>query len=279
MLSSSPSLGKLPVVRCRTERGQHLPHEQYTSDTCARCYRYMPALAFREKLQYNGKFGALFDPSTNTTHYVGSLNVTQEVLSSFLDNSFADKWRACCSAAWHCCNDMAMAPTTPKGYCPRTWDGWQCWPDAEPGTVSREPCQDHIYFENGPPSCVKNAHKTCLPNGTWYMNENFREWTNYSTCGRKDEHRRFLNFHIATYVISIVSIVPALILFLAYKQLQVPRISMHKNLFLSLLLNGLCSVLFKAVVVGDELNRHQHYDSIMERNGYDASKKGNRYSE
>ncbi|GFV60325.1 g_PROTEIN_RECEP_F2_3 domain-containing protein [Trichonephila clavipes] len=38
-------------------------------------------------------------------------------------------------------------------YCPRTWDGWQCWEDTPGGTTAKDTCQGHIYFDNDPPSC------------------------------------------------------------------------------------------------------------------------------
>ncbi|GFS55228.1 g_PROTEIN_RECEP_F2_4 domain-containing protein [Nephila pilipes] len=51
------------------------------------------------------------------------------------------------------------------------------------------------------------------------------------------------------------------------KQLQVHRISMHKNLFMSLFLNGLVVILFKSIVIVDELKRSATYQTIMDKNG------------
>ncbi|GIY88443.1 calcitonin gene-related peptide type 1 receptor [Caerostris darwini] len=113
----------------------------------------------------------------------------------------------------------------------------------------------------------KFAYKVCWPNGTWFEKSSMREWTNYSKCGRVDEHRNYLYFHIATYSVSIVSLVPALIIFSIYKQLQVHRVSMHKNLFMSLFLNGFVVILFKSIVIMDELKKSATYETIMDRNG------------
>ncbi|GIY84728.1 calcitonin gene-related peptide type 1 receptor [Caerostris extrusa] len=256
-------------VTCRNEKQVYLPFKEFKSDACARCYKYMPSVAFREKLQYTKELGTLYDHRTNTTVEVDPFDISEELWNTFSEESFAKKWLSCCRAAMDCCNDMINAPPLSKGIknCPRTWDGWQCWPDTPAGTTISLPCQEHIYFENGPPSCIKYAHKECLPNGTWYTNEYLREWTNYTTCGKREEHRQYLYFHIATFAISIIFIIPALIIFSAYKQLQVPRVTMHKNLFLSLLLKGFSSILFKSIVVADELKRRDSYQSIMEQNG------------
>ncbi|CAL1263828.1 unnamed protein product [Larinioides sclopetarius] len=258
-----------PDAKCRNERQIYLSYEVFRSDACARCYKYMPLVAFRFKLQYTKELGTLYDPRLNDTHYVDPLKISENILNTFSEESFAKKWISCCRAAWDCCDTMIKAHTLFKDtmYCPRTWDGWQCWPDTQAGIMADLPCQEHIYFENGPPSCTKYAHKECLPNGTWYRNENMREWTNYTTCGKREEHRQYLYFHIATHIISIIFIVPALTVFLAYKQLQVPRITMHKNFFLSLLFKSLFSVLFKSIVIADELKRTENYESIMTKNG------------
>ncbi|GBM28161.1 Jerky [Araneus ventricosus] len=149
-----------PDARCRNERQIYLPYEAFRSDACARCYKYMPPVAFSFKLHYTKELGTLCDPRVNTTHYVDPLNVSEMILNTFTEESFAEKWISCCRAAWDCCNTMATAPTLFKDtlYCPRTWDGWQCWPDTQAGKMADLPCQEHIYFENGPPSCTTNQN-------------------------------------------------------------------------------------------------------------------------
>ncbi|KAG8180156.1 hypothetical protein JTE90_002282, partial [Oedothorax gibbosus] len=240
------------------------------TDTCARCYRYMPEFAFKNKFQYLSQWSTLLNRQTNLTHDANPYNASRELEQSFADYSFLNKWKECCLAADKCCQRILSAPTldTDANFCPRTWDGWQCWDDTPGGTTASDECQGHIYFENEAPSCSKFAYKECWSNGTWFQNEYSREWTNYTKCSRLEEHRHHLYFHIVTYSISIVSLVPALIIFSVYKQLQVHRISMHKNLFLSLFLNGVAVVLFKAVVIVDELNKSDSYRTIMDGNGH-----------
>ncbi|CAL1270000.1 unnamed protein product [Larinioides sclopetarius] len=254
---------------CRTERRAYLLYDDFKADTCARCYHYMPLFSFKRKFKYLSWLSILRDPATNFTYEANPVNSSSELTASFAAESYVLKWRHCCLAAIECCDHMITTPPiqTDGPYCPRTWDGWQCWDDTPGGTTARDICQGHIYFDNEPPSCPKYAYKVCWPNGTWLENEYMREWTNYSKCGRVDEHRNYLYFHIATYSISIVSLVPALIIFSVYKQLQVHRISMHKNLFMSLFLNGFVVILFKSIVILDELKRSATYETIMDRNG------------
>ncbi|XP_035206358.1 calcitonin gene-related peptide type 1 receptor-like isoform X2 [Stegodyphus dumicola] len=210
----------------------------------------------------------LRDPRSNLSYYADPFNVSQELSNSFMEEYFFWKWKSCCVAAWRCCIHMTekSPPPSEGSYCPSTWDGWQCWPDTPAGITANQPCQSYIYFQSSPPTCPKYAYKKCLTNGTWYKRFNLYEWTNYLKCGRRDEHRRFLYFHIATHAISIVSLIPALIIFLAYKQLQVHRIMMHRNLFLSLLLNGVMMILFKSIVMLDEFKRTDIYNGVLNRN-------------
>ncbi|XP_054711254.1 calcitonin gene-related peptide type 1 receptor-like [Uloborus diversus] len=257
-------------IYCRTQQKVYLPYDQYRLDVCAICYKYMPSSAFNFKLQYVlYQLSLLFDERSNTSYEADPFNVSRELSETFVDDSRLLLWKSCCLSALECCHQMVQdpMPSADYSYCPRTWDGWQCWPDTPAGMTAKQPCQEYIYFESTPPSCTKYAYKECWPNGTWYSKENFREWTNYTKCGRRDDHRRYLNFHIATYIISIISLIPALIIFMAYKQLQVHRVTMHKNLFLSLLLNALAMVLFKGIIIENELQRPNGHRSILNENG------------
>ncbi|GIY77016.1 hypothetical protein CEXT_777761 [Caerostris extrusa] len=43
-------------------------------------------------------------------------------------------------------------------YCPRTWDGWQCWDDTKAGETASSPCLEHVYFRSEPSTCPKKRH-------------------------------------------------------------------------------------------------------------------------
>ncbi|XP_023223411.1 calcitonin gene-related peptide type 1 receptor-like isoform X1 [Centruroides sculpturatus] len=258
-------------VYCRTERRVELNYIFYRYDTCARCYDYLPDWIFPNmslKFVYKGN-GYLYNPEDNTPYLPDPSNTSCPIVLTFISEEFIKKWAECCQAALDCCEEMAKA-TKPneETYCPRTWDGWQCWPDTQAGTIAIAPCARHIYFKSEQPACPRFAMKECWPNGTWYVNDEYNnEWTNYGNCGRVAEVRRLLYFHIVTYAISIIFLIPALIIFTMYKQLQVHRITMHKHLFASLLLNGIFVILFKSIVMLNELNTTSEENTILEANG------------
>ncbi|XP_042902173.1 calcitonin receptor-like [Parasteatoda tepidariorum] len=261
------------LLSCRTERGFYLPLDVYRQDTCARCYFYLPPFAFHNedaRLRYDEYTGLLVDPLTNQSYTADPENLTHPVYESFQSDLFARKWIACCRAALHCCRKMLSEPwqfDNDTILCPRTWDGWQCWPDTPAGQVVQGLCQEHVYFRSEPPTCPKHAFKHCLDNGSWYVNDRNKEWTNYSSCGRIEGMRRLQYFHIITYAISILFLLPALLIFAFYKQLQVYRITMHKNLFMALVLNALMCITFKCFVILEEMDSPGNRITILEENG------------
>ncbi|XP_067130496.1 calcitonin gene-related peptide type 1 receptor-like isoform X2 [Centruroides vittatus] len=267
------STASLTSILCRTERGVSLPFDIYRRDTCARCYNYLPSWAFVDtewRFIYNYRTGALKDPRSNISYLIDPGNSSHPIFDTFKNKVFVSKWIECCRAAVACCQKMLkdLIPVNETLYCPRTWDGWQCWTDTPSGQVAKSVCQEHIYFSSEPPSCPRYAIKTCMPNGKWYLRNFYKtEWTNYNECGRVQGILRLQYFHIATYSISIFFLIPAIFIFIIYKQLQVYRITMHKNLFASLLLNGIFVVLFKSIVMLDELDNFDNTTTILDQNG------------
>ncbi|XP_069191025.1 calcitonin gene-related peptide type 1 receptor-like [Procambarus clarkii] len=128
--------------------------------------------------------------------------------------------------------------------CPNTWDGWQCWPATPPNTQLRRSCPSYIYHGKGP-SCAKEASKLCESEGRWYRRGEIHEWSNYSSCSVEENIHRRLYVHIAAYSISVASLFPALCIFFSYKQLRVHRITLHKHLFISLLLEAVGVIVFR----------------------------------
>ncbi|CAL1288708.1 unnamed protein product [Larinioides sclopetarius] len=259
-------------IACRTERGYLLPLDEYRKDTCARCYYYLPSFAFHDsrKLRYDESSGMLADPFSNR-----SIEADPEILGhpayyTFQSELYARKWIACCRAALDCCRRMlseAYIEENDTLHCPRTWDGWQCWPDTPAGEEAEGLCQEHVYFMSQPPPCPKYASKRCMSNGSWYVNEWDSEWTNYSSCSRIQGMRRLQYFHIVTYAISMLFLIPALFIFVIYKQLQVYRITMHKHLFTALLLNALTCIIFKSFIILEQMDLPSDRTTVLEDNG------------
>ncbi|XP_076330081.1 calcitonin gene-related peptide type 1 receptor-like [Tachypleus tridentatus] len=109
--------------------------------------------------------------------------------------------------------------------------------------------------------------KTCGPNGTWLVTKHSKEWTDYSRCGIVDSLRNRLYFHVITFAVSISALIPALLILSAYKQLRVPRITIHKNLFLSLVLNGTFIIIFRTTVISEETDARGDNQNFFQENG------------
>uniref|UniRef100_A0A8C3GAG2 Calcitonin receptor n=1 Tax=Cyclopterus lumpus TaxID=8103 RepID=A0A8C3GAG2_CYCLU len=137
-------------------------------------------------------------------------------------------------------------------FCNRTWDGWLCWGDTAPGTVMQM-CPEY-FFDFDP---AEKVTKVCNPGGQWFHHpESNRVWTNYTQCQAYTKDK--LKFAISLYylamvghVMSIVSLVICLIIFSYFKSLSCQRISLHKNMFLSFILNSIITIMWLSLTVAN----------------------------
>ncbi|KAE8293134.1 Calcitonin gene-related peptide type 1 receptor [Larimichthys crocea] len=137
-------------------------------------------------------------------------------------------------------------PRTEEGsYCNRTWDGWLCWGDSAPGTVMQM-CPS--YFVDFDPA--EKVTKVCHADGQWFHHpESNRVWSNYTQCQAHTKDK--LKFTISLFYLamvgnslSIVSLIISLIIFSYFKSLSCQRISLHKNTFLSFILNSIVRIMW-----------------------------------
>ncbi|XP_061075210.1 calcitonin gene-related peptide type 1 receptor-like isoform X1 [Conger conger] len=137
--------------------------------------------------------------------------------------------------------------------CNRTWDGWLCWEDSSPGTVVQL-CPE--YFRDFDPS--EKVTKVCGRDGQWFRHpESNRIWSNYTQCSGhiKDKLQAAYNVYYLAIVgqgLSVVSLLISLWIFFYFKSLSCQRISLHKNMFLSFILNSICSVITLSVVTNNQ---------------------------
>ncbi|KAK2706359.1 calcitonin gene-related peptide type 1 receptor-like isoform X2 [Artemia franciscana] len=265
---------------CRT-KGQYFPKSIYELETCSWCYIYIPSAAFlqKRKFQRQSKFIRLGNWSGNIsvlingTHSVETKEDFHYLFGTFQEDSGRRKWLSCCEKATACCETMLLQPSFGQKeelkphFCPRTWDGWQCWNDASNGTYSYAPCPSYIYFEGDPPACTNYAMKLCDNNGKWFRKGRGSEWTNYSTCSAVERIQKKSAVHMAAYAISMILLFPALLIFALYKQLRVPRIRLHQQLFASLLAHAMFVTLFKVAVIVPDINSASVTLTILEENG------------
>ncbi|TNM86419.1 hypothetical protein fugu_006649 [Takifugu bimaculatus] len=144
-------------------------------------------------------------------------------------------------------------PRTEEGpYCNRTWDGWLCWADSFPGDVMQM-CPN--YFYDFDPS--EKVIKVCNPDGQWFHHpESNRVWTNYTRCqaNTKDKIKLAIGLYYLAMVghgLSIVSLIVCLVIFSYFKSLSCQRISLHKNMFLSFIINSIVTIMWLSLSVAN----------------------------
>uniref|UniRef100_I3JRS7 Calcitonin gene-related peptide type 1 receptor n=1 Tax=Oreochromis niloticus TaxID=8128 RepID=I3JRS7_ORENI len=182
-----------------------------------------------------------------------SLAVTEKTMprqENFTDmdlaNLLGQSRRQILAAQFECYLKIIHDPVTKEDpYCNRTWDGWLCWDDSAPGTVMQM-CP--AYFMDFDPS--ERVTKVCNPDGQWFHHpESKRIWSNYTMCSAHTNHKLKLAFSVyymamVGHSLSIVSLVISLTIFSYFKSLSCQRISLHKNMFLSFILNSIVTMIW-----------------------------------
>lgn len=140
--------------------------------------------------------------------------------------------------------------------CNRTWDGWLCWDYIQTGLTATQHCPD--YFHDFDTS--EEATKICTEDGYWFIHpESNRTWTNYTSCRKfTNEHRQVaINLYYLGLIghgLSLIFLCISLGIFFYFKSLSCQRITLHKNLFSSFVLNSMITIIwFTAVVNNQEL--------------------------
>ncbi|KAG8004684.1 Calcitonin gene-related peptide type 1 receptor [Nibea albiflora] len=131
--------------------------------------------------------------------------------------------------------------------CNITWDGWLCWDETEAGVTAEQSCPD--YYTDFDPHAV--ASKVCSKTGEWGRHpESNRTWTNFTNCKANTTHHdtraTMINFYLALIGngLSLISLLISLGIFFHFKSLSCQRITLHKNLFLSFVLNSVVTIIW-----------------------------------
>ncbi|XP_068185726.1 calcitonin gene-related peptide type 1 receptor isoform X2 [Antennarius striatus] len=138
--------------------------------------------------------------------------------------------------------------------CNRTWDGWLCWDDTRSGVISEQHCPD--YFQDFDPS--EMVTKICTDSGHWFLHpESNRTWTNYTRCNEHTNEGRVtaMNlFYLALigHGLSLTSLFVSLGIFFHFKSLSCQRITLHKNLFFSFVLNSVITIIWLTAVANNQ---------------------------
>ncbi|KFM69203.1 Calcitonin receptor, partial [Stegodyphus mimosarum] len=170
---------------CRASGGLMLPLDQFPSYSCATCYRHIDERLFENGTKFQQAGLYLRNRTSGELFEAAFANTTSPIFKTFRTRKVENLWIQCCQAAVRCCENMRRTPpSSDQFFCPRTWDGWNCWPDTPNGTVAKAICPSYIYFHSDEPQCTHYATKTCWENSTWFRNHKGNEYSNYSTCGQ-----------------------------------------------------------------------------------------------
>lgn len=150
-----------------------------------------------------------------------------------------------------CIATVLSKPPLPPGskFCPRTFDGWGCWSDTPANTTAFIPCPTVVpgFLSH------RRAFKVCLEDGTWFRHpETNKPWSNYTTCVDQEDlgFRQVINnLYISGYSISVVALLVSLALFFSFSSLNCDRIRIHKNLFLSFVVNNTMWIFWYTLVI------------------------------
>ncbi|KAM8905275.1 calcitonin gene-related peptide type 1 receptor-like isoform 2-T4 [Spinachia spinachia] len=145
--------------------------------------------------------------------------------------------------------------------CNTTWDGWLCWYETEPGSMEQS-CPD--YYKDFDTHAM--ASKVCSETGEWGRHpKSKRTWTNFTNCHDNSTHHgtdAMTHFYLVMIGqgLSLVSLFISLGIFFHFKSLSCQRITLHKNLFLSFVLNSVITVVWLTTTVVKKQG-HTNHDS------------------
>nr|XP_019966708.1 PREDICTED: calcitonin gene-related peptide type 1 receptor-like isoform X2 [Paralichthys olivaceus] len=128
--------------------------------------------------------------------------------------------------------------------CNATWDGWLCWSRTKAGKRTEQNCPD-FYNDFDSSEMVS---KMCTEEGEWWRHpDSNRTWTNFTNCQRNTTHHNEVamsHFYLVMIGqgLSLVSLLISLGIFFYFKSLSCQRITLHKNLFFSFVLNSVITV-------------------------------------
>ncbi|XP_023201111.1 calcitonin receptor isoform X2 [Xiphophorus maculatus] len=138
-------------------------------------------------------------------------------------------------------------------YCSRNWDGWLCWEDTPAGTYTFQNCPN--YFDDFDPT--EKATKYCGEDGQWFRHpDTNRTWSNYTLCNENTKAKlksAYILFYMAIvgHALSIASLLISLAIFFYFRSLSCQRITLHKNLFCSYVLNSALTIIYLVTVVNN----------------------------
>ena len=142
-------------------------------------------------------------------------------------------------------NCTKSLPPTQPGHCPRIFDSWSCFHSSPPSSLQAEPCPDFPVLKYAK---ERFANKWCDENGFWWVHPSSnRTWSNYTNCVDYQDlgFRNNMNtLSIVGLSSSLVCLLLSLLIFSSFRTLACGRVTMHKNLCISLLSSNISWLLW-----------------------------------
>ncbi|EDS32491.1 diuretic hormone receptor [Culex quinquefasciatus] len=125
---------------------------------------------------------------------------------------------------------------TPFDGCPIDFDRILCWPKTESGAWAVLPCfkeYNGVIYDHS-----QNATRYCHPNGKW---DNYSHYTacHHMTDPPPDIVEITSIIYYSGYIISLIALSLAVIVFVYFKDLRCLRNTIHANLFITYILSAL----------------------------------------
>ncbi|KAL4222626.1 hypothetical protein ACF0H5_018667 [Mactra antiquata] len=159
----------------------------------------------------------------------------------------------------HECELRKLAVPPSDGlYCNVTWDNVMCWDYTPAGTEAHQTCASYVHGF----TTAGEATRECLSDGTWKPNldRNKTEgWTNFTACVNSNgtqvsnpdlDHFEKIQFMSNIgYGISLLSLIVAVGIMIAFRRLHCKSNVLHINLFLAFILRASLSFLKRILFV------------------------------
>lgn len=149
---------------CRN-RGIHLPQQYFDLFSCSRCYSYLFPKDQNLRsvgISLKAQNGSLFDPETVIFPDVNNSTLVHKICT-FISSENCKRWTDCCHSAIKCCkrqlSQLPYSSNDTADYCPRTWDGYECFDDTPSGSDVTVTCPSYVenVKEGGKYKCMNDV--------------------------------------------------------------------------------------------------------------------------
>ncbi|TRY80555.1 hypothetical protein TCAL_13618, partial [Tigriopus californicus] len=150
------------------------------------------------------------------------------------------------------CEDLAESnpifEASGQDFCPIVFDGWSCVNSTPAGSTIKFPCPNflHLNFDK-----ENLAYRECSSEGHWFDIELNKSFTHYEQCPDVHSFKMFdlINkVYMAGYVISLVFLCLATLIFMQFRSLKCVRNTIHTNLFVASILHNLLWLVWYCVI-------------------------------